>query len=169
MATNTQIKARSKNTLEVSSGTKLTSQEAEKKAPQEVISAPDPQVKTTRHYTPRRTYDPAYKARVLAAYDACTTASARGELLRKEGLYHSRVCSWRHEQAAGKLTGRKQKKGMKKSPRLDHLLRENEHLKKKLAQAEAIIDLQKKCPTCLECTSSHTRAARRTHEYHHAT
>jgi transposase len=143
MSTNTQIKASSKNTLEVSSGTKLASQEAEAKIPQEVI-APDPQVKTTRHYTPRRSYDPAYKARILAAYDACTTASARGELLRKEGLYHSRVCSWRHEQAAGKLTGNKQKKGMKNAPRLDHLLRENEHLKKKLAQAEAIIDLQKK-------------------------
>jgi transposase-like protein len=145
MATNTQIKASSKNTLEVSRGTKLKSPEAETRVlPQEVISAPDPQVKTTRHYTPRRAYDPAYKARILAAYDSCTTASARGELLRKEGLYHSRVSSWRHEQAAGKLIGHKQKKGMKNPPRLDHLLRENEHLKKKLAQAEAIIDLQKK-------------------------
>jgi len=141
MATNVQVKTSSKHIPEVNSGAKL---EAETKVTPEVLSVPDPQVKTTRHYTPRRAYDPAYKTRILAAYDACENASARGELLRKEGLYHSRICSWKHEQAAGKLKGNKQKKGTKNSPRLDHLLRENEHLKKKLAQAEAIIDLQKK-------------------------
>lgn len=90
MAANIQVKTSSKHTSEVNNGTKL---EAETKGTPEVISVPDPQVKATRHYTPRRAYDPAYKTRILAAYDACKTASARGELLRKEGLYHSRICS----------------------------------------------------------------------------
>jgi len=35
-------------------------------------------------------------------------------------------------------------KGQKNAARIDHLIRENEQLKKKIAQAEAIIELQKK-------------------------
>lgn len=105
-------------------------------------NSPDPQVKATRRYTPRRSYEKSYKERILAAYNACNTASERGELLRREGLYHSRICMWKQEQNKGTLSGSKHKN--KNQPRIDHLMRENEHLKKKLAQAEAIIDLQKK-------------------------
>jgi len=107
-----------------------------------ISNNPDPQVKATRRYSPRRYYNKAYKLGMLSAYDACTTASERGELLRKEGLYHSRIGDWRRELEAGTLKGKKRQK--KHQPRIDHLVRENEQLKKKLAQAEAIIDLQKK-------------------------
>lgn len=100
----------------------------------------NPQVKQARHYTPRRTYDNAYKTRVLAAFDACPNASERSAFLRREGLYYSRICAWRKEQSNGKL----KKKHDKNAPRIDHLTYENEQLKKKLAQAQAIIDLQKK-------------------------
>lgn len=101
----------------------------------------EPQVKVTRNYSPRRSYDTAYKLRILSAYDACENASARGALLRKEGLYHSRICAWKQQLANSKLNGRKSSMMIK---RTDYLSRENEQLKKKLAQAEAIIDLQKK-------------------------
>jgi len=101
----------------------------------------DPQVKPKRQYAPRRTFTAAYKQRILAAYDASQNAQERGELLRREGLYHSRICAWRSQQAAGKFNGAK--KG-KHAVRVDHLTRENEQLKKKLAQAEAVIELQKK-------------------------
>ena len=103
--------------------------------------AVDPQVKPRRQYAPRRTFTASYKQSILMAYDACQTAQARGELLRREGLYHSRLCAWRSQQAAGKRVGAK--KG-KHAVRVDHLTRDNEQLKKKLAQAEAIIELQKK-------------------------
>jgi len=106
-----------------------------------MAQAPDPQVKLKRPYTPKRTYSVAYKQRMLAAYDACRNAQERGELLRREGLYHSRICAWRKQQAAGKFNVTK---GGKQAGRVDHLARENEQLKKKLAQAEAIIELQKK-------------------------
>jgi len=101
----------------------------------------DPQVKPKRHYSPRRSFAAAYKKRILAAYDACRNATERGELLRREGLYHSRISAWSSQRAAGKFNG--SKKG-KHAVRVDHLTRENEQLKKKLAQAEAIIELQKK-------------------------
>jgi len=101
----------------------------------------DPQVKPKRQYTPRRLFDTAYKTRILAAYDACSDATARGALLRREGLYYARIAAWRHQQANGKANV---VKGKKNAARIDHLIRENEQLKKKMAQVEAIIDLQKK-------------------------
>jgi transposase len=106
-----------------------------------VAQVSDPQVKPKKPYAPRRRFDVAYKRRILLAYNACSNAYERGALLRREGLYHARIAAWRQELANGKLSDQKQ------SPvkqRTDHLVRENEQLKKKLAQAEAIIDLQKK-------------------------
>jgi len=101
----------------------------------------DPQVKAKRSYSPRRSFDTAYKLRIIAAYDICKSALERGALLRREGLYHSRIASWKQELAKGKFCG---KRKSDVTPRTDHLVRENQQLKKKLAQAEAIIDLQKK-------------------------
>ena len=101
------------------------------------ITIIDPEVKPIK---PRRSYDNAYKARILAAYEACQTPAERGALLRREGLYSSTIPAWRKKQANDKLKGKSQNS----SPRIDHLTKENEQLKKKLAQAEAIIDLQKK-------------------------
>lgn len=100
----------------------------------------DPQVKIKRNYSSRRTFDVAYKLRVLSAYDACESSVARGALLRKEGLYHSRIAAWKQQLNRSKLKGGK----LSKPLRVDHLTRENEQLKKKLAQAEAVIELQKK-------------------------
>jgi transposase-like protein len=104
-------------------------------------SLPDPQVKPKKHYSTRRSFDTAYKLRILAAFDACESSVERGALLRKEGLYHSRIAAWRQQFNNSKLNNGKKKS---KALRTDHLVRENEQLKKKLAQAEAIIDLQKK-------------------------
>jgi hypothetical protein len=102
----------------------------------------DLQVKIRKHYSPRRSFNTAYKLKILSAYDACENASARGALLRKEGLYHSRITAWKQQLENSKLGG--YKKISSAELRTDHLARENEQLKKKLAQAEAIIDLQKK-------------------------
>ncbi|MBI5448501.1 MAG: hypothetical protein HY939_07260 [Gammaproteobacteria bacterium] len=60
--------------------------------------------------------------------------------MRREGLYYSCVSTWR-KQLSMANNGSSGKSNTKRS---DHLLRENEQLKRKLAQAEAIIDLQKK-------------------------
>jgi transposase len=61
----------------------------------------------------RRTFTKAYKARVLAAFDALPEGSPeRGALLRKERLYHSHIEHWRKQQQNGTLaatTGKPQK------------------------------------------------------------
>lgn len=101
----------------------------------------DSQVKIKKHYSPRRSFDTAYKLRILSAYDACENASDRGALLRKEGLYHSRIYVWKKQLANAKSSDHKKQLT---SIRTDNLAKENDQLKKKLAQAEAIIELQKK-------------------------
>ena len=107
---------------------------------------PDPQVKPTRPYKKnRRTCSVAYKRKFLEQYDACTSPTERGELLRREGLYHSRISAWRKQLASKDGKGA----GSSKTKRHDRLQRENEQLKKKLAQANAIIDLQKKVSNLL--------------------
>ena len=60
----------------------------------------------------RRTFTAAYKAQILAAYDALPESSPeRGALLRKERIYHSHLEDWRRQQAAGSLNpdGKKEK------------------------------------------------------------
>jgi|GEM_PF-762595 len=104
----------------------------------------DPQVKPKRTYAPRRSYSLAYKQKILAAYDACQSSSERGALLKREGLYYARVADWKRQRNQGKLEDGCSRGKTKNKVRVDHLRRENEQLKKKLAQAEAIIDLQKK-------------------------
>lgn len=52
----------------------------------------------------RRTFTAAYKARILAAYDALPEGSAeRGALMRSERLYHSHIEHWRKQQDNGTL------------------------------------------------------------------
>lgn len=55
----------------------------------------DPQVKATG--TPKRKFTNAYKLKILTAFDACSNALERGALLRREGLYHSRISAWRNQ------------------------------------------------------------------------
>jgi transposase len=61
----------------------------------------------------RRTFTKAYKARILAAFDALPEGSPeRGALLRSERLYHSHVEHWRKQAENGTLaatTGRPKK------------------------------------------------------------
>jgi hypothetical protein len=102
------------------------------------VSAVDTQVKIGSSH--KRKFSGQYKLKILNEFDTCSTVEERGALLRREGLYSSSIPSWRRQLG---LNG-EEKKGADKTRRLDHLLSENGQLKKKLAQAQAIIDLQKK-------------------------
>jgi transposase len=43
----------------------------------------------------RRAFTAAYKARIVQEYDQLQTGRERGALLRREGLYSSRITDWR--------------------------------------------------------------------------
>jgi transposase len=98
----------------------------------------------------RRTFTAEYKRRILAEADACPRGEV-GALLRREGLYYSHLAKWRGEREAGRL---RDKPGGREANRdrgeVKRLARENAALKRKLEQAEAIIEAQKKLARLLE-------------------
>ncbi len=100
----------------------------------------------------RRSFDPAYKLRVLAEYDACTEAGQKGALLRREGLYSSLICDWRRQARLGQLrSGRSEEGRGRPSPaEVARLRGENARLRAKLDKAQTIIDVQGKVSALLQ-------------------
>jgi transposase len=74
-------------------------------ADQAAMTGHDGQVSSKKPGRPaRRTFTAAYKAQILAAFDALPEGSTeRGALLRQERLYHSHIEHWRKQQDAGTL------------------------------------------------------------------
>jgi transposase-like protein len=103
-------------------------------------------------------YSREYKLRILALADQCTQPGDMGRLLRKEGLLHTTLTSFRRQRAAGQLDSpepvRKTKQQQAESAEQVRLVmrleRENRRLRQKLDQAEAIIEVQKKVSRLLE-------------------
>jgi transposase len=102
----------------------------------------------------RRSFSPEYKLAVLAEYDGCSETGERGALLRREGLYSSIITDWRRQHRQGLLKanlGRSD--GGRGGPSLSEVAKlraENERLRSKLAQAEAVINVQGKVHALLE-------------------
>ena len=96
----------------------------------------------------RRQYTAEYKLRILQEVDACKEKGEIGALLRREGLYSSLIYKWREQCNRGSLEGLSaHKRGPKRdlqAVEIARLQRENERLRKRLEQAELIIDVQKK-------------------------
>jgi transposase-like protein len=104
----------------------------------------------------RRTFDRAYRLRIVEEADGCTEPGQIGELLRRESLYSSQLSNWRRQRVEGSLSetnskkrGRKPKKRDSAQEELEQLRREKEALAERLRQAEVIIEVQKKSRICL--------------------
>jgi transposase len=117
-------------------------------------SAPDPEVPAKAR---RRTFTVEYKLRILREADACTEPGAVGALLRREGLYSSHLTSWRQQREEGALKEMgSRRRGPARDPakaerrEIERLRREVARLKKKLEDAELVIDVQKKLSAALE-------------------
>jgi len=97
----------------------------------------------------RRSFTAEYKRRMVAEAEGCQHGEL-GSLLRREGLTYAQISRWRRQQGEGSL-GRK--RGPIANPRRAEVRRleaENERLKRKLADAEAIIEAQKKLAALLD-------------------
>jgi transposase-like protein len=108
----------------------------------------DPEVSPT---PARRQFSAEEKLRILAEVDACTERGEIGAIIRREGIYSSYLSRWRRARDRGELTGSVTKKRGPQGPAPETLAaekvaleRENERLRKRLAQAETIIEVQKK-------------------------
>ncbi len=103
----------------------------------------DPEV---RPKASRRRFSATEKLRILEAADGCQKPGEIGALLRREGIYSSLLAKWRQQRANGTL-GQKRGRKPQTDPRDAELMRlrqENERLQVRLAQAETIIEVQKK-------------------------
>jgi transposase len=102
----------------------------------------------------RRVFSAEYKLAILAEYDACSETGEKGAILRREGLYSSLITDWRRQHRQGLLKaalGRSDGgRGGPSRSEVAKLRAENERLRTKLAQAEAIIDVQGKVHALLE-------------------
>ncbi len=115
--------------------------------------------KTEIHPKPiRRRFTMEYKYEIVRKAEQCEYGEL-GALLRREGLYHSQLASWRKAQEQGTL--RNKKRGPKANPdarQVKRLQRENERLQHKLDQAEAIIDAQKKLAMLVDRLQAESKA-----------
>ena len=124
---------------------------------------PDPEVVATAR---RRQFTSGDKRRILEAADRCTESGEIGALLRKEGIYSSHLTTWRRQRAADERAalapqprGRKADPARSEERRMGRLTQENDRLRRQLAQAHAIIDVQKKLCALLGLPADGTPSA----------
>lgn len=102
----------------------------------------------------RRVFTQDYKLAILAEYGRCSELGEKGALLRREGLYSSLLTDWRRQHREGSLVvtpGRSDGgRGGPSRSEVARLRAENERLKRKLAKADAIIEVQGKVHALLE-------------------
>jgi transposase len=106
----------------------------------------------------RRRFTADYKRRIVAEAETCQHGEL-GALLRREGLTYTQIIMWRTAQANGTLTDKK--RGPVPNPNRAEMRRleaENARLKRKLDQAEAIIDAQKKLAHLFEELKQETQS-----------
>jgi transposase len=116
-------------------------------------AAPDPEVAASAK---RRQFSGAEKRRILNAADRCTKPGELGALLRREGIYSSMLATWRKQRAQAeeaalqaRQRGRKADPVMAETRKLEQLQRDNDRLRRRLAQAHTVIEVQKKLCTLL--------------------
>lgn len=106
---------------------------------------PDPEVPERPK---RRRFTAEYKLAILKEADAATEPGQIGALLRREGLYSSHLVDWRRQRDAGALEAFSKRRGRPRpDPREREIARlrtDNVRLRRRLDQAEKIIEVQGK-------------------------
>ena len=112
---------------------------------------PDPEV--PERSSGRRQFSAKYKAKVLAEYEALPR-SARGAMLRREGLYSSLITTWTRQRDQGAEVALARPAGRQKADPRDReivrLKRENDRLGNELDKSRQVVEIQKKLSALLE-------------------
>jgi len=109
----------------------------------------------------RRQFSAKYKARILAEYEA-VDRSARGALLRREGLYSSLISTWRQQrdqgahEALGRPAGRQQSDPRDRE--IARLKREVDRLAGELDKQRRVVEIQGKLSALLEQLATDSKA-----------
>ncbi len=116
-----------------------------------VVAAPNATAPELPDRPHRRSFTAADKLRVLAETDRAADTGGISAILRREGLYSSALTDWRRQRAAGLFEAltpaRRGRKTTAPNPlaiEMAGLQRDNARLTRRLARAEAIIEVQKK-------------------------
>lgn len=116
---------------------------------------------TTTETTKRLTLTAAERRIILDAYDSYPRGDTRrGALLRRSGLYTSQMAKWRERAKRGDAALEPRPPGPKVPPcnpladAVARLTRENARLQAQLANAELVIEIQKKGATLLGLATS---------------
>jgi len=111
----------------------------------------------------RRTFTVQDKLRILGETDRAAESGGIGAILRREGVYSSTLTDWRRQREAGAFSAlspaRRGPKMTAPNPLaadLASVRRENARLKRRLEQAEATIEVQKKVAALLGLPLSQT-------------
>jgi transposase len=119
----------------------------------------------------RRSFDPAYKLRIVAEYEAAPNGE-KGAILRREGLYSSHVIEWARARDAGALDGvtdsrrssrkqsGKQSKGSVEAAELERLRARNAKLESELSRTRTALDIMGKAHALLEQLSESAEETR---------
>ena len=104
--------------------------------------------------TKRRRFTAEYKLKIVREADACSKPGELGALLRREGLYSSRLVDWRRARDRGELVnapkrGRKPKAVDPSAKRVAELERKLARAEARADRAEALVELQKKVAALL--------------------
>src|SRR3954469_11211861 len=115
-----------------------------------VVAAPDAAAPELTDRPRRRIFTAEEKLRVLAETDRAADTGGISAILRREGLYSSALTDWRRQRAAGvfdALTparrGRKTTAPNPLAAEMAGVQRDHARLTRRLARAEAIIEVQK--------------------------
>jgi transposase-like protein len=131
-------------------------------ADQTAIAGHDGQVTSGKPERPkRRTFTRAFKARIVAEFDGLPENSPeRGELLRKNRLYHSRIVDWRRQLESGSPVSAGNKENSGKSADSAELARlraenkklqsQNDRLSRDLGKTKTALDIAGKAFALLE-------------------
>jgi transposase len=120
---------------------------------------PDPEV--PERSSGRRQFSAKYKAKILAEYDALPR-SARGEMLRREGLYSSLIITWRRQRDQGAEVALARPAGRQKADPRDReiarLERKVDRLTGELDKSRRVVEIQAKLSALLEQVATDSTA-----------
>jgi transposase len=103
----------------------------------------------------RRSFSAEQKLSILSEYEAASEPGAKGELLRREGIYSSHITEWRKARDAGSKSalGGPAKRPQAQQAEIEKLRRKNQRLEADLAKTRMALDIVGKAHALLEMLS----------------
>lgn len=105
-----------------------------------------------------RTFPADEKARILAAYEAASSALERAALMRREGVYSSLLANWRKQLVQGDAPPKRGRRANPEAAEVLRLRRENERLQRRLEKSERTVAALGKAHALLQMIAGESSA-----------